>query len=178
MELMDCFKNVRFMHKDDFYMVGLEADIHYNAEDGTSPIASVWKTWKESKIEEIIPDQVAPGTCYGLTHSETADNLAKYMVCVEVSTLANLPTGLVARKFPACEYAVFDTTLAIIWTGEFWQAFYTKWLHESGYALPDSQVKESYPTFNRHPDIEVYPKDFEGEQSVMHVYAPVVKKRV
>ena len=176
MELMDCFKDVQFVYKGAFYVVGLETDIHYNTEDGTSPIGDVWAAWKAENIGEIIPDQVRPGTCYGLTHSETADNKAKYMVGVEVSSLENLPAGLVARKFEACGRAVFNVTLKILWTGEFWRAFYTKWLPDSGYALPDSQMRETYPTFNKHPDLEVYPKGFEGEDSIFQIYAPVVKK--
>ena len=175
MELMDCFKNVQFIHKPAFYVVGLETDIHYNTDDGTSPIGDVWKTWNAENIAQTIPDQVSPGTCYGLTHSETADSKAKYMVCVEVSTLENLPAGLVARKFEACDRAVLDITLKILWTGEFWKAFYTKWLPDSGYALPDTQMRETYPTFNKHPDLEVYPEGCEGEDSVFQIYAPVVK---
>ena len=176
MELMDCFKNVRFIHKAAFYVVGLEADIHYNTGEGTSPIGNLWKRWNTESIGQTIPDQVSPGICYGLTHSETVDGMAKYMVGVEVSTLENLPTGLIARKFEACDRAVFDITLKILWTGEFWRTFYTKWLPESGYVLPDSQIRESYPTFNKHPDIEFYPEGCDGEDSVFQIYAPVVKK--
>ena len=176
MELMECFENVRFIQKDSFFVAGLEVDIHYNSEDGTSPIGDVWKIWKEEKLWLSIPDQVSTdGTVYGLTHSENAENKAKYMVCVEVSSLSNLPVGLVGRKFPSCERAVFDTTLNIIWNS-FWRAFYAKWLPNSGYALPDSQLKKAYPTFTKHPDIEVYPGDWKDEQSIMQIYAPVVKK--
>ena len=176
MELMQCFENVRFMHKDAFYVVGLECDIHYNSDEGTAPIGGLWDAWKKMNMAQLIPNQVSLGTIYGITHSETAENTAKYMVCVEVDTLENLPAGFVARMFEASERAVFDTTLAIIWTGDFWRTFYANWLPNSGYALHDSQTKESFPTFNKHPDIEVYPKDWKDEQSIMQVYAPVVKK--
>ena len=176
MELMHCFENVRFMQKNAFFVAGLEVDIHYNSDDGTAPIGTIWDMWKAEKTADLIPDQVSPGTIYGITCNETADNTAKYLVCVEVSTLDNLPVGLVGRRFESSERAVFDTTLAIIWTGNFWRTFYTKWLPDSGYALHDKQTKESYPTFNTHPDIEVYPKDWKDEQSIMQIYAPVVKK--
>ena len=175
MELMDCFKNVRFTHKDAFCVVGLEVDINYNSQGGTDPIEGVWKTWNAEKIWQQIPNQVSPGTTYGLTHSETIDNTAKYMVGMEVGSLDNLPVGLMARKFDACDYAIFDTTLAILCTGEFWRTFYTKWLPDSGYTLPDSQIRKEYPTFGKHPDLEVYPEGCEGEQSVIQIYAPVVK---
>ena len=47
---------------------------------------------------------------------------------------------------------------------------------ESGYAMNDEQIRTEYPTFNKYADIEVYGKDFEGEKSVMYIYAPVIKK--
>jgi AraC family transcriptional regulator len=175
MELMDCFEKVGFVRKEAFYVVGLEVDINYNTSEGTDPIGGLWERWSSENIEQTIPDQVAPDTVYGLTHSEIANNTAKYMVGVEVGTLDNLPVGLVARKFDACDYAVFNTTLEILWTGEFWRTFYAKWLPSSGYALPDSQIRETYPTFNKYPDLEVYRKDC-GEGDVFQIYAPVVKK--
>ena len=176
MELMDCFKNVRFIRKDTFYVVGLEVDIHYNTEDGTLPISGLWDIWIAENFGQTIPDQVSPGTVYGITCNETADNKGKYLAGVEVSTLGNLPAGLVGRRFEACDFAVFDTTLAIIWTGEFWRTFFTKWLPESGYAQPDESLHETYCTFNKYPAIEVYGKEWKDTQSLMQIYAPVVKR--
>lgn len=177
MELMNCFENVRFIHKDAFYVVGLEVDIHYNSEDGTHPIGGLWQMWNAENIEQIIPDKVSQGTVYGMTHSETADNKGKYFVGVEVSTLDNIPVGLVGRKFDVSDFAVFNTTVSIIWTGDFWRTFYAKWLPDSGYAQPDESLHKSYCTFNKYPAIEVYPKEHKGdEQAVIQIYAPVVKK--
>jgi len=175
MELMDCFKNVRFIKKDAFYVAGLEVDINYNDENGTSPIGSAWDLWKSNDyaIPKSIPDVVGTAA-YGMTHSENAEGTAKHNVCVEVSSLANLPVGLVGRRFEASDYAVFKITLDILWSGEFWRTFYAKWLPESGYALKDEQVRKGRPTFNRYPDIEVYDKDF--ADGFMYIYAPVVKK--
>jgi len=178
MELTDCFRDVKYMHKEGFYVAGVEVDINYNVEGGTDPIGSAWKIWNGENLTKVIPDQTQPGVAYGITHSETAVNTGKYIVCAEVRTLDNLPVGLVGRRFSACDYAVFDTTLAIIWTG-FWRAFYTKWLPESGYAQPDASLHATYCTFNKYPAIEVYDGDNQNhpdEQSVMHIYAPIVKK--
>ena len=174
MELDACFENVRFMHKEAFYVVGVEVDIHYNSDDGTSPIGGLWEVWGKDKIADQIPDQVLDGVVYGITHSETSDSKAKYFIGVEVKNLDNLPVGLVGRKFHTSEIAVFDTTLAIIWTGDFWRTFYSKWLPSSGYKTHDEPHCKSNATFNKYPAIEVYGKDFEGEQSVMQIYAPVL----
>ena len=176
MELMNCFENVRFMHKKAFYVVGMEVDIHYHSNDGTAPIAGLWEMWNGEKIAQTIPNQVSQGVEYGMTHGETTDSRAKYFVGVEVSNLDNLPVGLVGRKFESSEFAGFDTTLEIISTGDFWRTFYSKWLPTSGYAMHEEAYRKTNAAFNKYPAIEVYGKDFKDEQSIMQVYAPVVKK--
>jgi len=176
MELMDCFNNVRFIQKEDYFVVGVEVDINYNTPDGTSPISGAWNIWNDEKLLQMIPDQTVHGVTYGITHSETADDTGKYIVCVEVNTLSNLPVGLVGRQFAACDFAVFDTTLEIIWTGDFWRTFYSKWLPNSGYELPDESLHANYCTFNKYPAIEVYGKDFKDKHSIIQIYAPVIRK--
>lgn len=176
MELTDCFNNVSFIHKEDFFVVGVEVDINYHSEHGTDPIGKAWELYKSEQLSKKIPDQVAEGVSYGITHSETAEDTGKYIACTEVSTLNNLPVGLVGRRFGASDFAVFNTTLNIIWSGEFWRTFYSKWLPESGYALPDESLHDSYATFNMYPAIEVYGKDWKDETSLMLIYAPVVKR--
>jgi AraC family transcriptional regulator len=131
MELMDCFKNVKFIKKDDFFVVGFETEINYNNEGGTNPISGVWDALNGEGIVDMINDKSFDGT-YGITHSETDDGKAKYIACTEVSTMANIPTGFIGRKFEASEYAVFNTTLEIIWAGMFYKTLYAKWLPESG----------------------------------------------
>ena len=185
-EIMECFKseNVQFIHRDAFFVAGLEVEINYNNKGGTAPIGAAWELWSKENLSENIPDRV--NDCdYGMTHSETADGTAKYMVCVEVSTLDNLPVGLVGRRFDASEYAVFKVVLKDL--GKFWRAFHTEWLPESGYTLHEAELraedypaKKNWPSFNRYPDIEVYANDveysWESEDSVLYVQAPVVKK--
>jgi len=177
MELMDCFENVQFIKKDAFYVAGLEVDINYNDKNGTDPISGIWDVWKNNdyEIPKSIPNIIGEAV-YGMTHSENIEGTAKYMVGVPVSTLDNLPVSFVGRKFETSDYAVFKTTLDILWSGDFWRTFYTKWLPESGYMMHDEQVRKSYPTFNRYPDIEVYDKDF--EDGIMYIYAPVIKKDI
>jgi len=175
MELMDCFKNVSFIKKEAFFVVGVEIDIHYNDENGTSGIGGLWDLWTKEKLLEMIPDK-SNETVYGITHSETADGKAKYGVYAEVNSLMKLPMGMVGRKFEASEFAVFNTTLEIIWTGQFWKTFYVKWLPESGYKLPDEQLPREFATFNKYPAIEVYNKDHKDEKSLLQIFAPVVRQ--
>ena len=177
MELVDCFKNVRFIKKDAYYVVGYESELNYNIDGGTDPIGSVWDKLNAEGAKDMIQDKCHEGT-YGITHSETSDGLAKYIACVEVDTLDNIPTGLVGRRFEASEYAVFDTTLEIIWTGMFYKTLYAKWLPDSGYKYREDPATGTYEwaPFIKYPAIEVYPKGWEGTESLMHVYIPVEKK--
>ena len=174
MKLIDCFKDVKFVKKAPILTVGLEVDINYNSDDGTSPIGVVWDLWKKGKYNETIPNQKGEYV-YGITHGETAESTAKYFVCVEVSTFDDLPVGLVGRKFPASEYAVFNTTLEIIWTGEFWRTFYRDWLPKSGYSMHETAYRETNAAFSLYPAIEAYSNDFVDVKSVFQVFAPVVK---
>jgi predicted transcriptional regulator YdeE len=63
--------------------------------------------------------------------SETENDTAKYIVAVEVSTLENIPTGLIGRRFDAAEYAVFDCTLEDETSGKFFQYFFKTFLKEN-----------------------------------------------
>ena len=176
MELMDCFKDVAFVTKGDYFVAGFEADLDYNREGGLDPIGSVWDQLKAEGIVDRIPNKSFDGT-YGITHSETSDGKAKYIACVEVSTLENMPTGFVGHKFEASEYAVFNTTLEIIWTGMFYKTLYAKWLPDSGYQYREDGEGSAYKwaPFVKYPAIEVYPKGWEDTKSSMQVYIPIVK---
>lgn len=93
-----------------------------------------------------------------------------------MKTLENLPVGLVGRRFPACDFAVFDTTLEIIWTGQFWRTFFTTWLPQTGHRFPDEALHDNYCTFTKYPAIEVYGPDYKDDKSPIRIYAPVVKQ--
>ena len=174
MELKDCFNNVRFMHKNAFFVAGLEVDINYNSENGTEPIGGLWETWNTGELLKSIPDIVGDEPySYGMTHGETAEGTAKYFVGVEVSTLANLPVGLVGRRFDESDYAVFKMRFEDEHP-KFWREFYTKWLPQSGYTMKEEQVREDRPNFTKYADIEYYNKDF--ADGIIYIYAPVVKK--
>jgi len=174
MELMNCFENVRFVKKDAYHVVGFEGEIHAS---GGEAIGVAWDKLNAQGVIDSIPDKCFNGA-YGITHSETSDGMAKYIACVEVSTLASMPAGFAGRTFEASEYAVFDTTLEIIWTGMFYKTLYAKWLPESGYKYREDPDAESYEwaPFVKYPAIEVYPEGWEDTKSAMQVYIPVEKK--
>jgi AraC family transcriptional regulator len=174
MNLKQSFENVQFVTKESFLVVGIETDIDYNR--GTNNIGDLYDQWNSEKLVELIPDQVNYPVEYGMTHESAEDDTAKYMIGVEVSTLDNLPSGLIARRFDTCEYAVFETTLEMETSGEFWKYFYKTWLYEQGLEQPQTVYTKNKYTYSRLPAFEVYDANFKDETSKIQIYAPILRK--
>ena len=86
-------------------------------------------------------------------------------VGMEIADVEHLPYGLVAKRLPACEYAVFTLKGQAI-VGD-WEGQILTWLDENGY-------REAY-SFN----FQYYDERFKGldpvDESVIDVYVPVEK---
>lgn len=176
MDLKNVFENVQFVKKESFLVVGIETDINYNGVGkGTDYISDLYQRWNAEKLIENIPDQVNDSLTYGMTHESNEDDTAKYIVAVEVSTLAHLPAGLVGRRFEACEYAVFECTLEDETSGRFFQYFFSTWLKEQGLCQPDSVNTALGNTFSRYPTFEVYDKNFVDSSSKIKIFIPVTR---
>lgn len=176
MELHKVFEKVEFVKKDSFLVVGIETDINYHSSNGTASIADLYKQWGNEKLIETIPDQIHDHLYYGMTHSETENDTAKYMVGVEVSTLENIPVGLIGRRFEAVEYAVFDCTLEDETSGRFFQYFFKCFLKENNLSLPDAVFTKNGNTYSRYPLFEVYDKNFKDKKDRILIYAPIKRK--
>ncbi|GAA0125003.1 hypothetical protein UT300019_09050 [Clostridium sp. CTA-19] len=111
-----------------------------------------------------------------MTHESRENDTAKYMIGVEVSTLDNLPTGCIARRFDTCEYAVFDTTLDMETSGEFWKYFFKTWLSEQGLEQPQTVYTKNKYVYSKLPSFEVYDANFKDGTSKIQIYAPIVRK--
>lgn len=176
MDLKQSFASVRFIIKESFLVVGIETDINYNVITGTDSIAGLYDRWNSEKFVERIPDQVNQNVTYGMTCESGEDDTAKYIVCVEVSTLDNLYSGLIGRRFETCAYAVFDTTSDMETSGEFWSYFYKTWLLEQGLKQPEAVYTKNNNVFTRLPNFEVYDADFKDGSSKILIYAPILRK--
>ncbi|QHT63014.1 AraC family transcriptional regulator [Paenibacillus lycopersici] len=176
MDLHRVFENVRFVKKEAFYVVGIETDIHYNSSDGTHSIGGLYKRWNEEKLIDRIPDQVNDTLTYGMTYETSEDDTAKYCVAVEVSTLERLPAGFIARKFEACEYAVFQCTLEDETSGRFFQYFFKTFLKERNLSQPEAITTKHGNTYSaRYPVFEAYDRHFVDESSTIEIYAPILR---
>lgn len=174
MDLKQSFNSVQFITKESFLVVGIETDINYNI--GTDNIGDLYEQWNREKLVELIPDQVNFPVEYGMTHESGEDDTAKYMIGVEVSTLDNLPSGFIARRFDSSEYAVFDTTLSMETSGEFWRYFFKTWLCEQDLEQSQTVYTKNKNVFSRLPSFEVYDANFKDETSRIKIYAPILRK--
>lgn len=176
MELKKVFEKVQFVKKDSFLVIGIEADINYHSSEGTNSISDLYKQWGNENLIEKIPNQVHDHLCYGMTHSETENDTAKYIVAVEVSMLENIPSGLIGRRFDAAEYAVFDCTLEDETSGKFFQYFFSTFLKENKLSQPDAVITKNGNTYSRYPLFEVYDKHFKDETDQIQIYAPIIRR--
>lgn len=102
--------------------------------------------------------------------------LTNYTVKEYVSTLSNLPSGLIARRFDSCDYAVFETTLAMEDSGDFWRYFFKTWLPEQGLQQPETTYTKNKNTYSKLPSFEVYDESFKDLSSTIKIYAPIIRK--
>jgi AraC family transcriptional regulator len=176
MDIKQSFDSVRFAIKESFLVIGIETDINYNVANGTESIGGLYDRWNSENLMDSIPDKVNHNVTYGMTHESSGDDTAKYMVCAEVSTLANLPSGLIGRRFDSCDYAIFDTTLDLETSGDFWRYFFKTWLSDQGLEQPEAIYTKKNNVFSRLPSFEVYDSNFTDGSSKIQIYAPIIRK--
>ena len=83
---------------------------------------------------------------------------------------------MIARRFDTCEYAVFDTTLDMETSGEFWRYFFKTWLREQGLKQSEAVYTKNKNVFTRLPSFEVYDANFKDGTSRIQIYAPILRK--
>lgn len=173
MEMKKCFENVTFMKKDSYFVVGIETDIDYNR--GTDNIGTLYERWNGEGLEEVIQDRVDSNITYGITHETEENDTAKYTIAVEVTTLDNIKPMMVGRKIEGCEYAVFEPTLEMVTSGEFWKYFHGTWLKEQNLQQPDAVLTKNKNNYPKVATLEVYDEKFEDEKSKIKIYAPILR---
>lgn len=174
MEMDSIFENVRFIEKEDFYVIGLQVNVDYNS-NGHNNIGELWDRWIKEKAYEKIPSPINYPVTMGITEDTTKEDTAIYRICMEVQNLDDIPAGFIGKVIPKATYAVFRLTLDMLKSGEFWQYFYKKWLPESGYEQPGALVTQNGWQETSMAQIEVYSNVTCTEDEEIEIYAPIVK---
>lgn len=130
------------------YFIGLELRTN-NEECSVAMPAHKDKFFSENTIEKI-PNKVN-GNIYALYTDYEGDYSKPYswILGCEVSSLENIPTGLVGKVIPESKYAVFTTV------GKFPEGLIAAWQ-----SIWQSNLTRAYTS-----DFEVYPSDFNPESN-------------
>jgi AraC family transcriptional regulator len=113
---------------------------HYRA-GANAGIPSQWSRFG-SFIGHITNE--VPGVAYGVVYHVDGDNNFDYLCGVEVSAVADLPTGCVELRVPASTYAVFVHAGHVSTIQATFSAIWERGLAEAGVKASDAPVLERY----------------------------------
>lgn len=103
--------------------------------------------WRQfvSRFGEI-PSPIEPHIQYGINEiiQSAQELMFRYMTCVKIHSLDELPKGFIGKYIPASDYAVFHYEGEPNRIGEVYDAIYGEWLPSSGYALGGNDDFERY----------------------------------
>lgn len=105
------------------------------------------------------------GICMPVDKNETKSHPDEcyYMACTEVTSIENVPEGMVAKTIPAGDYAVFTHKGLLSNLSHTMNYIYGSWLSKSGKKLREA------------PDLEIYDKRFKPDSadSEFDIYIPI-----
>jgi AraC family transcriptional regulator len=153
----------RIVTKEAFNVVGIPFSGQVSSspyEDGqnNNEIGKAWDQFNARAAEIKHWSGPAIGLCFGMPDADEPWNIAG----AEVSTLEDVPVGMMGRHVPAAKYAVFQCTLPTL--GATYQYIMEQWQPASGYERGEG------------PDFEVYDESWDMDDelnSPMYVYWPV-----
>lgn len=100
--------------KKEFKVIGIEVRTTNAGGKGAGDCASLWGRFFAENLLDKIPNKLNPSVNFGLYVDYDKDfnvfeDCYTYIVGTEVSSLENIPEGMVGRVVPASKYAVVTT---------------------------------------------------------------------
>lgn len=147
----------KIVQLDKFCVVGLD----YVGENANNEIKEMWGDFNRryTEIKNIVNDSAAYGLCY----DHPAARL-EYIAGFQVTSLEDIPNGMVGKEVPAQTYVVFPCQ-GLENIGKVYQKIIHEWLPESGYVTGGG------------PDFEYYDEEFDpqSETGTLYIYFPIKK---
>jgi AraC family transcriptional regulator len=146
----------KIVTKSAFTVVGVK----YRGKNEKNEIPQLWEQFGPRICE--IKRLADPHVAYGVMHNyDEESGEFDYVAGFEVSSVAEVPEGMVSWEVPEQTYAVFTCTLPTLM--ETFEHAYKTWLPQSGYQRADS------------PEFELYDENFDSqdENSEMAIYIPI-----
>ena len=153
-ELQDNRQEPRFVRRDEFEVVGIEG----RTSQKSNRIPELWDAFgpREDDIPHREDLDVSYGLCFlddGQEPGMTAEDVEfTALVGVEVSEVGELPEGMVSKKIPAGEYAVFTHKGAFFPDGlpNTYKYIYREWFRASQYKPAANYNFEHYNHYSFH----------------------------
>ena len=146
----------KIVSKPAFTAVGLE----YYGKNEHNEISGIWDQFnpRMHEIKNIIDG------AFGLCQPPDSSGAFKYLASMAVSSVDDLPKGMLVWEVPAQTYAVFPCTLKTI--HETYRNAFETWIPAVGYQYANG------------PDFEYYDETFDLQnidQAILYIYLPVKK---
>ena len=146
----------KIVSKPAFTAVGLE----YYGKNEHNEISGIWDQFnpRMHEIKNIIDG------AFGLCQPPDPSGAFKYLASMAVSSVDDLPKGMLVWEVPAQTYAVFPCTLKTI--HETYRNAFETWIPAAGYQYANG------------PDFEYYDETFDLQnidQAILYIYLPVKK---
>lgn len=158
---------IKLVRKEAFSIIGeacmlSKADHHKN--DAFGKFANQFLTTRASEIPNAVNKQLVAVNVY--PPDFTGFEKYEFICCYEVHEIREVPDGMIARTFPAHEYAVVTHKGSLRSLADSYGFFHSKWRALSGYDYADQY------------DIQIYDSRFFGPNhpdSELDIYIPVRK---
>jgi AraC family transcriptional regulator len=156
----------KIVTRKQFNIIGFEMKTKAREDLNHPEISAFWEKIMKEELLEKIPNKVDQNQ-YGIcADMNSADNTFVYIIGHEVSSMDNVPGGMIARTIPEAEYALF--TVKGVFPKSIQDAFkfiYKEWFPKSGYKHTGA------------PEFEYYDHRCCQEIPEMDIYIPVVKAK-
>ncbi|MBD3922158.1 AraC family transcriptional regulator [Paenibacillus sp. PR3] len=158
----------KIVHRDGLLLAGLAANVTLgDVEAGTAIRLGEQFLARRSEINNVINSREHFGLSTDPDNYNPETDKFEFFIGVEVSSIDNLPDGMVYREVPKNDYVVFTFEGPADNAGRVHHYLYSTWLNNNDYQL-------AAPL-----NIEVYDERFKGPaaaESVTDIYFPICKK--
>jgi predicted transcriptional regulator YdeE/DNA-binding transcriptional MerR regulator len=146
-----------FVTMDRFLVVGMP----YLGKNENREIPAMWGTFmqRQREIKHVAP---SPHGNYGICRANS-QGLVDYIAALPVTSLDDVPEGMIGYEVPQQTYAVFEAHGLIDIPATFDHILHA-WLPSSGYE------------WGNGPDFEYYAPEWENSESTVYIYFPVKKR--
>lgn len=145
----------KLVEKGEFKVVG----IPYYGKNENGEIPKLWGVFNQRDGE--IKNKTNHEICFGVCDPDMSeDGKFHYTICVEVSSFADIPEGMITKIIPAGKYLVFTHNGPVEEIAGLYRKIYGTWLPNSKYEV------------EKRPDFEYYDKRF-CERGELDLYIPI-----